>query len=373
MSFKKPNFKKNIINISATFSKFLGVETDKPQLKILEKELKKDYKNVVFIIFDGFGISPIKINMDKNSIISKNIKQKLTSVFPSTTTSATTTLMSCKYPMEHAWFAWSVPLDFVGKIVDLYPSADSYTKEKIDRDLIAKNLPYSPYYLENKSDYEINTVFPTFMRIGPAKNNIFYETTTQMASAIKTVCQKEGKQFVYCYNPEPDGTMHMFGVTSLEAKAQFDDVLKNIEDLYNSLDDTLIVITADHGHIDIGGYIEFFKQEDINELLEVKPFLEPRASGFIVKKGREKEFERLFNKYYKKDFKLYKTQTLVDKNFFGLKDFKNHRKMLGDYIAICKTDKMFIFAEDRQYFKGHHTSLTKEMEVPLIMLSKQKK
>lgn len=373
MRFKKPNFRRNIINISATFSKFLGAETDKPQLKILEKELKKDYKNVVFMIFDGMGINPMNINLNKNSILSKNIKQKLTSVFPSTTTSATTALMSCKYPMEHGWLAWSVYLDFMDKVVDLYPSCDSYTKEKIDAGLLFEHLPYSPYYLDNKSNYCLNTVFPPFMKIGPVENNVFFENTSEMANAIKTICKKEGKQFIYCYNPEPDSTMHMCGVSSVEAKAQFDDIIKNIEDLYKEIDDTVFVITADHGQVDIGGYIEFFKQEDINELLEVKPFLEPRAAGFIVKRGKEKEFEKLFNKYYKKDFKLYKTQKLVDKNYFGLKDFKNHRKMLGDYIAICKTNKMFIFAEDRHYFKGHHTSLTKEIEVPLIILSKQKK
>ena len=369
--FKRPNFKKNIINVSATFSNFLGNKTNIKTLPILEKELEKGYKNVVFIILDGFGINPIKINVDKNNLLRKNIKQKLTSVFPSTTTNATTTLMSCKYPMEHGWFGWSVYLDFMDRIVDLYLSQDSYTHEEIDGKKVFKNLPYAPYYENVNTDYNINTVFPDFVKVGPAKSNSVYQTPEEMADAIFNICKKEGKQFVYSYSPKPDGTMHEFGVSSVEAKQITDQVVKSIEDLYEKVEDTLIVITADHGQVDITGYIEIYKQQDIMDLLEVNPYLESRATAFKVKEGKEKEFEKLFNKYYKKDFKLFKTETLVKKGFWGLENFNGHRNMLGDFIAVCKTGKMFVFAEDRERFKGHHTSLTKEMEVPLIILSKK--
>ena len=39
MKLHFPNFKKNIINISATFNKMLGHETNVPTLKVLEKHL----------------------------------------------------------------------------------------------------------------------------------------------------------------------------------------------------------------------------------------------------------------------------------------------------------------------------------------------
>ena len=369
--FIKPNFNKKIINVSSTFSNFLGNKTDIKTLPILEKELKKDYKNVVFIIFDGFGINPIKINLDKNSLLNKNIKQKLTSVFPSTTTNATTTLMSCKYPMEHGWLGWSVYLDFMDRIVDLYLNQDSYTHEDVDGKKIFKKIPYEPYYKKTNSEYKVNTVFPYFVKVGPVKNNFTYKTTEEMADAIFEVCNKKGKQFVYCYNPSPDNIMHEFGVSSAEAKNTIDNISKTIEDLYAKVDDTLIVITADHGQVDVTDYVEIYKQQDIIDLLEVKPYLESRAAAFKVKKDKEKEFETLFNKYYKKDFKLFKTQTLINKGYWGLKDFDGHKKMLGDYIAVAKKGKMFVFAEDREKFKGHHTSLTQEMEVPLIILSKK--
>ena len=88
--FIKPDWENSNLNISATLAEFLGAENKNKTLKILNDELEKGYKNVVFICLDGFGINPININLDENALLRKNIKQVLTSTFPSTTTNATT-------------------------------------------------------------------------------------------------------------------------------------------------------------------------------------------------------------------------------------------------------------------------------------------
>ena len=57
---------------------------------------------------------------------------------------------------------------------------------------------------------------------------------------------------------------------------------------------------------------------------------------------------------------------LINKGIFGPKT--DNLKLLGDYIANCKTNKQFLFSENSTHFKGHHTSLGKEMLVPLIII-----
>ena len=84
-----PNFNKSILNISSTLATYLGCKNDKPILNELMDELKKNYKNIVFMCIDGLGINPININLDDNSILKKNIKMTLTYTFPSTTNNAT--------------------------------------------------------------------------------------------------------------------------------------------------------------------------------------------------------------------------------------------------------------------------------------------
>lgn len=80
MEYTKPDFNNNIINISATLAEYLGVKTDKPKLPVLQKALSEhDYKNVVFMCFDGMGMYPIEANLLPSGFIRKNIVQTLTS------------------------------------------------------------------------------------------------------------------------------------------------------------------------------------------------------------------------------------------------------------------------------------------------------
>ena len=108
--FIKPNYKNCNLNISSTLAEFLGTENKNATLKLLEDELKKNYKNVVFICFDGMGIYPITQNLKPKDFLRKHIQQTLVSTFPSTTTNATTSLMTNTLPLEHGWFGWTVTL-----------------------------------------------------------------------------------------------------------------------------------------------------------------------------------------------------------------------------------------------------------------------
>ena len=161
--------------------------------------------------------------------------------------------------------------------------------------------------------------------------------------------------------------MHDYGVSSKEANLIINNLNKNLEQLVTSCKDTLFIVTADHGQTDVSGYINIYENKEIMELLEVKPYLEPRATAFKVKVGKNKEFEKGFKQCYGKDFKLYKSEKLLKQKYFGA--ITSNKEFLADYIAVCKTDKMFRFSEQSHYFKGHHTSLGKEMLVPLIIYS----
>ena len=103
------------------------------------------------------------------------------------------------------------------------------------------------------------------------------------------------------------------------------------------------------------------------ECLQRPMTLEPRATSFKIKEGKQKEFKKLFNHCYGRDFKLFEVDYLVKKGVFGPYNVKN-RELLGDYIAVCKTNKQFLLKENSKRFKGHHTSMGKEMFVPLIII-----
>lgn len=365
----KPDWQKSNLNISATLAEFLNAPNNNATLPILKEELKKGYKNVVFICFDGLGINPIKKNLKRRDFLRKNIVQTLKSTFPSTTTNATTSLATNKLPLEHGWFGWSLHFNEINKNIDVYLRLDSQTGEEIN--YVYPLSDNSDCYFDNAdSEYNITPILPIYVQT-KSSNKIVYETENELFEYIKQVCGIPKKQFIYAYLPEPDATMHDFGVTSYEAKEKINKINKMVEKLYQELEDSLIIITADHGQIDVKGYVEFYKDEELNNMLESAPYLDSRTPAFIVKKGMEQEFETKFNKKFGKDFKLFKTQDLINQNYFG--DRGEYGALLGDYIAVgTYTHKQFISYENKPRFKGHHTSLTEEMLVPLIMLKKEK-
>lgn len=365
----KPDWKNSNLNISATLAEFLNAPNKNATLPVIKEELKKGYKNVVFICLDGLGLNPIKKNLKRKDILRKNIVQTLKSTFPSTTTNATTALITNKLPLEHGWLGWSLHFDEIKRNVDVYLHSDSQSGEKLDFEYaLADNGDC--YFDHAKTDYEIVAIMPEYCKT-KTTNRINTEDDKELFNEIKNVCEKQGKHFIYAYNPEPDATMHNFGVTSAEAKEKINRINKYVEELLNNVEDTLIIITADHGQIDVKGYTEFYKDKELNEMLECEPYLDARTPAFIVKKGLEQEFEIKFTKKYGKDFKLFKTKDLIEQNYFGERG--NFGKLLGDYIAVgTYTHKQFISYENMPRFKGHHTSLTEEMFVPLIMLKKEK-
>lgn len=362
--FIKPDYKNSNVNISATLAEFLGAPNKNAILPDLMAELQKGYKNVVFICFDGLGMNPIEKTLDDDSYMRSHIVRTLTSTFPSTTTNATTSLLLNKVPLEHGWFGWSINFENIDRNVDIFMNTDSWTGELLN----IKNLPIAPkdYYFDNaKTDYDINTVFPKYVEVKYPERNSIYDNEEEFFAYINMACKKAGKQFVYAYYPDPDYTMHRYGVDSMEARYIVNSLSKNMKKLVEDTMDTIYIVTADHGQIDIDGYINLYEDEKLLDMLTIYPYLEARAPAFKVKAGRHEEFEKYFREKYSSDFELYKSSELIENGYFGDVGDKGH--LLGDYIGIIYTNKHAVPTPNYNRFKGHHTSLTEEMLVPLMI------
>lgn len=366
MGFTKPDFNSSVLNVTATLSEYFNAPNRNPTLPVLKERLSRNYEKIAFILFDGMGTYPLQVNADKNGFLFKNTVATLTSTFPSTTTNATTSINTNLLPLEHGWFGWILHFKEIAKNVALFPKVDVMTGEKVD---FTYPMPKSDdYWFEKASmDYNITTVMPPYCK-GKPDSAIVIRSVQDCFEAIKSICDKGGKQFIYAYCPDPDMTMHDFGVDSLEAKLVINQISDGLEDLQKTTKDTLFIVIADHGQIDVKGEVEFYKDEELNDMLLCPAFLDARTPCFWVKPQFKAKFEKIFTKRYGKDFVLFKTQTLIDEGYFGSRGEFGY--LLGDYIAIgTDTDKLFLPLPPDHVFKGHHTSLTREMTVPLILFN----
>lgn len=380
-SILMPNYNHCILNLITSILKNYEVETKYNTLEKIDKLLEKKYRNVVLVILDGMGENILK-NISPNGIFSKNKIDEITSVYPSTTTAAMTTYYSGKPPIETGWIAWSQYFKEYGRNIDVLPERDSYTGEKlkVKNQKISDIIGYKTVYeqiKEQNSNIETYEIMPSYCE-KKTKLTMTANTVEEMCESIVTLCKNTQNKFVIAYNDNPDGIIHKNGCYSeetkkfvLEAEQEFEKMLQKLK-----CTNTLIILSADHGHQDINETIDILELKEIQECLIMPPTLESRMIGFFVKYNKRKEFENIFNKLFQDKYILYSKEDLLKSNLLGYGN--RHKKIedfIGDYIAIAISDVRInigtYLSREMKHpdeKKSTHCGLTKnEMEVPLIV------
>ena len=107
MEIKYPDYNNSIVNLACSVIKHYGAENHHETLAIFDNYLEKNYKNVVVMLLDGLGVDALENHLDKGSFLRRHFVSEISTVFPPTTTAATTSVESGLTPKEHGWLGWS--------------------------------------------------------------------------------------------------------------------------------------------------------------------------------------------------------------------------------------------------------------------------
>ena len=186
---------------------------------------------------------------------------------------------------------------------------------------------------------------------------------------LKSLCALPGRKYIYAYCGQPDTDMHRLGVTHPQVQHTLRHIERTVEAFSRQLPDTLLFITADHGHIDARGAV-VLDYPDVLDCLQRLPSIEPRTPNLFVKPGRQQDFVRAFQTAFGDDFRLYTRQQALAQGLFGPPPYApGLADTLGDYIAVALTDRT-LFNNHNQLaaLKGVHAGGTvAEREIPLIV------
>ena len=140
-------------------------------------------------MFDALGYHNIRRHLEPGDFLRRHIRKKITSVFPSTTTNATATLMSLSYPGEHCWLGWSLYFAEIGAAVDVLLKKLSGRDESAPAGLIDGAIPYECYYnrVENPK-IPAYTVFPEIVDRGHSENNFTNDIYDELFETIASLC-----------------------------------------------------------------------------------------------------------------------------------------------------------------------------------------
>lgn len=368
MKIRKPNYHNSILNVSNTFLHHYGIPTDYNGLDLLEESLTKDIKHVIYVLLDGLGSNVVKYHLSDDDYLKKYMKDQITSVFPPTTVAATDSVLSGLPPISSGYIGWVQYFKKEDVNAIVFQNTDFYDSSNIIktnlRDTYLSFKPITEQIQEKNPHIKTEIFFPSFIKGG---SDTFAE---EIDKALLTTHNTD-QSFSYVYWTEPDLTQHKKGIYSSETKAVVQSLNNDFTSLCENIsDDTLVVVIADHGLVDVQE-LPLFQYKDLTSLLLRKPSIEPRTTNFFVKEGMEELFEERFNSHFKQHYTLLSKDEFLQSGLLG--QGPKHPmidQFLGQFIAIAKTNKMFTMNQKSKY-KAHHAGLSEdEMLVPLIVYKK---
>ena len=378
-----PNYDHCILGTISSILKYYNVETKHKTSEKLDEILSsKQYKNVVFLVLDGLG-EHILTPISPNGYFKNHQIDLVTSVYPSTTTAALTSYYSGKSPYETGWIAWSQYFKEYGRALDMFSHNESYLREPLKKpllDVYKGIMKYESIFEKIEAAnpdvkaYEIEPEYAERRALRSLKaNNI-----DELVMSVKDIHSMPGNKFILAYCDCPDAILHKYGTTSEEARNFVLDAERKVEEMCNSFDeDTIVIISADHGHKDIENAYTLLDYPEIQECLIMPATLESRVLTFWVKDDMRNEFVERFNKVFEKEFWLMTKEEFLDKyHFLGYGE--KHPKIddfIGHYMALSTSGGMIrletFLAEGKPVKKSTHCGLSKEeMEVPVLVIKK---
>ena len=351
-----------LVNLSNSILKYFDCETHNNSLEYLDEILKKNNsKNVVLILCDGMGSIISEANLNKNDFLIKNRINTISSVYPPTTTAATTSLDSGLYPCEHGWLGWDLYVKPIDKIVTMFLNTlkDS-NKQAKDYSVTDKYFKYKSI-IESINEKHKAYSFATFKHALPNPFQFILDKALEL-------CNKDEKKYIYLYNDQPDALCHELGYEDERVVNLYRRINDQIRNFCNSVVDTTVIVVADHGHITCEP-IPLSEYKDIFSTLKMDTSIEGRTCNFFIKENKKEEFVKLFNKYFKEDFILLTKEEILEKNIFGYGTYHPlFKDSLGDFLAIATSNKYFRYNENSVLLKSMHAGpLDIETKVPLIV------
>lgn len=396
----------SLVNVPHMIASLLGVNPKGIPIdeSLYSKRINlKGIKKVVLILLDGFGY---KMWLDSNDTASffgriskKGIVIPITSTFPSTTAVAITSISTGLEPAAHGLPEWIVYLKEIKMIVNSLPFTSFINKSKTE----LTELGFNASIL-----YKGSTIYQhlrkhkvrSFTILSRDISGSAYTGLTKRGSSIvpylklsdgvirlREKINSERRAYIHMYADSIDKSTHAFGPFSEESRAEILSVSEAFEQELvkkvsrHAAKETLIMITADHGHTMFYPNKVIYLNSDrkLHRYLasdngsKVLPTGSPRNIFLHIDPRHLKDaYEHLSKKFSGKARVLY-SKDAVRMGLFGTsRPSQKFLDRIGDIIMLPREGELIWYEHvkgRKPKLKGVHGGLSEnEMLVPLAMV-----
>jgi predicted AlkP superfamily pyrophosphatase or phosphodiesterase len=310
----------------------------------------------------------------------------MTSVFPSTTASAIPTFLTGLAPQQHGLTGWNMYFREIGAIAAPLPfrvrtgrhslrEAGVTPTQLFGLTSLFDHLPLPCHVVSPK--HIIHSDFNVALSGRATRHG--YETLQEMVELIAGLLRSDAaRSYTHAYWPQHDSLAHEHGINSpqvAEAFATLDAAFAQLAEVARS-NDSLIIVTADHGFIDTSAEqtIDLDDHPGLRDTLLLPLCGEPRMAYAYVRAGRERQFEDYVRDRLAAQVDLFKSESILRQGWLGTGEAHPAlRDRIGDYVLIPRGRAIlrdWLQGEERHTHIGVHGGLSAaEMIVPLVVTS----
>ncbi len=345
-SFKPEKFKFSLVDISKAVLANFGLAESKIKLP--------EHSKLVLFLLDGLGYR----NLENWGLLDllPGEKVEVQSTYPSTTTTALTTLATALEPSMHGIIDYAF---FSPEHADVVYPMNGITLHGLQADVSAI-LPNVPTIFELLSSFEVKAYYLTNTAyadtefgkfLGKGAKVIGYESFGDLEVELKKLLRKREESFTAVYMSQPDGMLHENkGKQAVKAELKY--VLGLIDELKHvkGSEEVLVLIVSDHGHIMV-------KKNDIKLMEELNLLLNYPAFGsfqrflhLFPRRGKEEDVISLFENT---NFFVFDALEFALK-FMGREISELTYERLPDFFLVAKERETIATSENQVKAGGRH-------------------
>ena len=397
--FVTPFYEKySIYNIPTTILSIFQANISRRET--IPKEIIEDHlegvNKIVLIVVDSMGYKnflnpPIKDSAIK--ILCNNSKMiPITSTFPSTTTTALTTINTGVTPQEHGMIGYTMYLKEYGLIanmVDFTPAYDYKWGILLEMGLNPKEFlgVETIYEILNKKGIKSHVITRykdsglSKMLCSGAKIFSYINSSDLFVILRKLLESKVNEESYICaYWDLLDAISHLHGPSSEEALAELKSFIYSYKNEFidklkpEVAKETLLMITADHGQSEVLEENTIFASDhpELMNKLWIPPTGDSRAAFLYVKQGEIDEVKDYIYGNIKDKLLVLNSIEAIRDGLFGFGPYnKKISDRVGDLIMLPYSNYSFAYRHrglEREFImRGSHGGLSEdEMLVPFI-------
>jgi hypothetical protein len=389
----------SILNIPSTICKFLGAgllgtAPLRPDLTVATDD---NIRRLILVLVDALSLDRLQRWMSDGTapvwarLAEQGRLAAITSISPSTTSAALTSLWTGRSPAEHGIVGYELWLKEYGVVSNMIAhspmsfgnDAGSLVKAGFNPEQFL-NMPTIGPHLVASGVRSFALQHRSILHSGLSQMYFKdvslhgFSTPSELWVNLRHLMESNPrqKQFFWVYTGQIDHLSHYYHPDDERVAAEFADFSWTFEQQF--LDKlspalrqgTLVLLTADHGMIatEKSARYDLRNHPDLTRLLHILPTGENRLMYLFIRPGQTDGVRSYFDRIWPGQFSFIHPDEAVDKGLFG--PGTPHPRLtdrLGDLIAIAHNDAYLWWAEKENPLVGRHGGLSaEEMIVPLL-------